>query len=37
MSTLNLHLPEQNKKKVLFVNFSNTKRIQWSSFRRYGY
>ena len=37
MTTLNLNLPEENKKKALFVTFTNTKRLQWSKFRRYGF
>ena len=37
MTTLNLNLPQENKKKVVFINFSNTKRLQWSKFRRYGF
>jgi len=36
MTTLNLNLPQENKKRVVFVNFTNTKRLQWSKFRRYG-
>ena len=37
MTTLNLNLAQQNKKKVVFINFTNTKRLQWNKFRRYGY
>jgi len=37
MTTLNIDLPQQNKKKVVFINFTNTKRLQWNKFRRYGY
>lgn len=37
MTTLNLDLAQENKKKVLFVTFTNTKRLQWSKFRRYGF
>jgi hypothetical protein len=37
MTTLNYNLPEETKKKVLFVTFTNTKRLQWSRFRRYGF
>lgn len=36
MKTLNVTLPEQHKKKTVFINFTNTKRIQWDRFRRYG-
>jgi hypothetical protein len=36
MTTLNINLPQENKKRVVFVNFENTKRFQWSHFRRYG-
>ena len=36
MKTLNLTSPEQKKEKNHIVNFSNTKRIQWDRFRRYG-
>ncbi len=34
MTTLNLNLQE-NRKKVVFVNFKNTKRLQWNTYRRY--
>ncbi len=37
MTTLDLSLPQENKKRILFVNFTNTKRLQWSKFRRYGF
>ncbi|VAW23657.1 hypothetical protein MNBD_BACTEROID04-1644, partial [hydrothermal vent metagenome] len=33
MTTLNIDLPQQNKKKVVFINFTNTKRLQWNKFR----
>lgn len=36
MKTLDATLTEQNKRKALIVNFTNTKRIQWNRFRRYG-
>lgn len=36
MTTLNIDLPQENKKTIVFVNFTNTKRFQWSKFRRYG-
>lgn len=36
MTTLNFKLEQENKKKTVFVNFENTKRLQWSRFRRYG-
>ncbi|REE81722.1 hypothetical protein BX611_1258 [Lutibacter oceani] len=36
MKTLNLTSPEQKKKKTHIVNYTNTKRIQWDRFRRYG-
>ena len=36
MTTLNLNLATENKPKVLFVNFTNSKRLQWSKYRRYG-
>lgn len=36
MTTLNLNLQE-NKKKVVFGNFTNTKRLQWSAYRRYDF
>ena len=35
MNTLNLE--QENKKKVIFINFTNTKRLQWNNFRRYGF
>ncbi len=37
MTTLNLNQPLENKKRVLFVNFENSKRLQWNRFRRYGF
>ncbi len=36
MKTLNLTLAEQKKKRAVIINFTNTKRIQWDRFRRYG-
>lgn len=36
MKTLNVTTPTENKKKVHFINFTDTKRIQWDRFRRYG-
>ncbi|SNR36184.1 hypothetical protein [Lutibacter flavus] len=36
MKTLNLTTQENKKKKVIMVNYTNTKRIQWDRFRRYG-
>jgi hypothetical protein len=36
MKTLNSNLGQENKKKVVFVNFTNTKRLQWDRYRRYG-
>ena len=36
MTTLNINLEQENRKKTVFVNFENTKRLQWSKFRRYG-
>jgi hypothetical protein len=36
MKTLNANLGQENKKKVVFVSFTNTKRLQWDGFRRYG-
>ena len=35
MTTLNLNVPQENKKRVIYVNFTNTKRLQWNQFRRY--
>lgn len=37
MTILKLNLPQQNRKKISFINFTNTKRLQWNKFRRYGY
>lgn len=37
MTTLNLNLATENKPKLIFVSFTNTKRSQWSRFRRYGF
>ncbi|MFD0762181.1 hypothetical protein ACFQZW_08810 [Lutibacter aestuarii] len=36
MKTLNLNTLQEHKKKVHFINFTNTKRLQWDKFRRYG-
>ena len=36
MKTLNQNLPETQSKKVHIINFSNTKRLQWDRYRRYG-
>jgi hypothetical protein len=36
MKTFNLTLADRNKKKAVIINFTNTKRIQWDRFRRYG-
>ncbi len=36
MKTLDVNTGQENKKKTLFINFTNTKRIQWNRFRRYG-
>ena len=35
MTPLNVYQPEESKKKVVFVDFKNTKRIQWNAYRRY--
>ena len=37
MKTLNITLTEQKKKKAVIINFTNTKRIQWDRYRRYGF
>ena len=37
MTTLNLNQPQENKKRTVFVNFTNTKRLQWSKYRRFGF
>tara|TARA_R110001583_G_scaffold57921_7_gene173081 strand:+ start:228 stop:350 length:123 start_codon:yes stop_codon:yes gene_type:complete len=37
MKTLDLNIPENKKKRAFQVNFSNTKRIKWDRFRRYGF
>jgi len=36
MKTINLSTPAENRKKVVFINFTNTKRLQWNRFRRFG-
>ena len=36
MKTLNANLGQENKKIIVFVNFKNTKRLQWDRYRRYG-
>ena len=36
MKSLNLITPELKKKKTHIINYTNTKRIQWDRFRRYG-
>ena len=35
MTTLNTNSTTENKSKLIFVSFSNTKRSQWSKYRRY--
>lgn len=35
MTTLNQKTRTENKPTLVFVNFSNTKRSQWSKHRRY--
>ena len=36
MKATDVNTGQENKKKALFINFTNTKRIQWNRFRRYG-
>lgn len=36
MKTLDVINGQDNKRKVVFINFTNSKRIQWDRFRRYG-
>jgi len=36
MKTTNLTTGQETKKSVLFINYSNTKRMQWDKYRRYG-
>jgi len=36
MKTTNLTTDQENRKSVLFINYSNTKRMQWDKYRRYG-
>lgn len=36
MKTLDLNLQENKKKRAIQIDFSNTKRVQWDRFRRYG-
>jgi len=35
MTTLNQNSETKNKGKLIFVSFKNTKRSQWSKYRRY--
>jgi hypothetical protein len=35
MKTLNLNTAKKSKGKLVFVSFTNTKRAQWSNYRRY--
>lgn len=35
MTTLNQKTVTENKPKLVSINFSSTKRLQWSKFRRY--
>lgn len=35
MTTLNLNLTTENKPKLIFAPFTNTKRSQWGKYRRY--
>jgi hypothetical protein len=37
MTTLDLNTATENRRNKLFVTFSNTKRLQWSKYRRYGF
>jgi len=37
MKTLDLTSEQVNKKSTLFIDFSNTKRVQWNKYRRYGF
>jgi len=37
MKTLDLTTAQENKKSIIFINFSNTKRVQWNKYRRYGF
>jgi len=35
MKTLDYTTNQENKKKVIFVNFTNTRRLQWDKYRRF--
>lgn len=35
MKTLELTNGQETKRKVIFINFTNTKRLQWNRYRRY--
>lgn len=35
MKTINTNSTTENKSKLIFVSFANTKRTQWSKHRRY--
>ena len=37
MNAFNLNNPNENKKKAIFVNFKETKRLKWNDHRRYGF
>ena len=37
MTTLKLNSATENKPKLIFVSFTNTKRSQWSKYRRYAF
>lgn len=36
MKTLDLTTAKENQKIGIFINFGNTKRVQWDRYRRYG-
>jgi hypothetical protein len=35
MKTLHVNTAKENKGKLIFISFTNTKRAQWSKYRRY--
>lgn len=37
MTTISMNIDQENTKKTLFINYANTKRLQWSRYRRYGF
>ena len=37
MTTLNLNTAVENTPRTIFVTFTDSKRLQWNKYRRYGF